>query len=53
MSVCKQTPKKNVQLVNCPSENTATIQQLFSEVEVPASGGSKTGHAKRNGNSQY
>ena len=26
MSVCKQTPKKNVQLVNCPSENTAFIQ---------------------------
>ena len=23
MSVCKQTPKKNVQLVNCPSENAA------------------------------
>ena len=23
MSVCKETPKKNVQLVNCPSENTA------------------------------
>ena len=23
MLVCKQTPKKNVQLVNCPSENTS------------------------------
>ena len=23
MSVCKQTPRKNVQLVNRPSENTA------------------------------
>ena len=25
MSVCKQTPRKNVQLVNRPSENTATM----------------------------
>ena len=28
MSVCKQTPKKNVQLVNCLSENTAKANFL-------------------------
>ena len=36
MSVCKQTPKKNVQLVNCPSENTAyeicPVQPLINNV---------------------
>ena len=31
MSVCKQTPKKNVQLVNCPSENTAIRKYLSRE----------------------
>ena len=25
MSVCKQTPRKNVQLVNRPSENTTSV----------------------------
>lgn len=27
MSVCKQTPRKNVQLVNRPSENTAKVNE--------------------------
>ena len=26
MSVCEQTPRKNVQLVNRPSENTAEVK---------------------------
>ena len=28
MLVCKQTPRKNVQLVNRPSENTATVARI-------------------------
>ena len=28
MSVCKQTPRKNVQLVNQPSENTANEKNI-------------------------
>ena len=28
MSVCKQTPRKNVQLVNLPSENTAKMFKI-------------------------
>ena len=28
MLVCEQTPRKNVQLVNRPSENTATVYEI-------------------------
>ena len=34
MSVCKQTPKKNVQLVNCPSENTTYIIITDNSLEL-------------------
>ena len=38
MLVCKQTPRKNVQLVNWPSENTALIlfegKERYSVIEV-------------------
>ena len=34
MSVCKQTPKKNVQLVNCPSENTADTNNVSSDTPI-------------------
>ena len=30
MSVCKQTPRKNVQLVNRPSENTAYVYKCLN-----------------------
>ena len=30
MSVCKQTPRKNVQLVNWPSENTAYVYKCLN-----------------------
>ena len=30
MSVCKQTPRKNVQLVNRSSENTASIAKTMT-----------------------
>lgn len=31
MSVCKQTPRKNVQLVNQPSKNTACVTEIVIE----------------------
>ena len=34
MSVCKQPPKKNVQLVNCPSENTADTNNVSSDTPI-------------------